>query len=428
MLLNFFLYNFLPLMLLLSLTVMLIINKKLAVPATGYFYAGILLQLILTVSNTANSWAENQLLFPEQQDQQYRVLVITSVLSYVLRPVIIMIIAFIVIPERKYRLPCSIPALLNAFVYSYMGSESHADILMDKQHPWHKSIIGFTIYYTEIFYLFLLMFFTIVYFKWDQLKRSAIVLLICIQSVLVAVLEETGLVTGYADAISAACMLEYYFYLSLIYQSEMQNMISQKELMLAQQKTSLLRTQIHPHFILNSLSIIRSLVKRDPQKAVACIDAFADYLNVHIRAINFDDIIDFEEELRHVKAYLSLVLADTARQIDIRYDLKTTDFKLPPLTLEPLIENAVKYGTGKENGYICISTLETEEGVILISVEDSGSDIPPTEKSKESTGVGINNTRLRLALQCGGSLTTEQKPDGGMTATIQIPKLQEVSA
>ena len=80
MLLNFFLYNFLPLMLLLSLTVMLIINKKLAVPATGYFYAGILLQLILTVSNTANSWAENQLLFPEQQDQQYRVLVITSVL------------------------------------------------------------------------------------------------------------------------------------------------------------------------------------------------------------------------------------------------------------------------------------------------------------------------------------------------------------
>ena len=101
---------------------------------------------------------------------------------------------------------------------------------------------------------------------------------------------------------------------------------------------------------------------------------------------------------------------------------------LPPLTLEPLIENAVKYGTGKENGYICISTLETEEGVILISVEDSGSDIPPTEKSKESTGVGINNTRLRLALQCGGSLTTEQKPDGGMTATIQIPKLQEVSA
>ena len=129
-----------------------------------------------------------------------------------------------------------------------------------------------------------------------------------------------------------------------------------------------------------------------------------------------------------MKAYLSLVLADTARQIDIRYDLKTTDFKLPPLTLEPLIENAVKYGTGKENGYICISTLETEEGVILISVEDSGSDIPPTEKSKESTGVGINNTRLRLALQCGGSLTTEQKPDGGMTATIQIPKLQEVSA
>lgn len=137
-------------------------------------------------------------------------------------------------------------------------------------------------------------------------------------------------------------------------------------------------------------------------------------------------VISFSEELRHVEAYLSLVQEDTARRIDIRYDLKAVDFMLPPLTLEPLMENSVKYGTGSDNSYIRISTEENAEGEIVICVEDSGSDTPPEMQDNKSTGVGIDNTRLRLSLQCSGELELKKKPGGGMAAVIRLPKIQEV--
>ena len=428
MIADFFLQNFLTLMLLVSLLVMLIINHKLAVPATGYFFVGIVLQLVTCIVNTFNAWADQDMFLPDQPELRYRILIITTVLQYTLRPVIIMIVAFIVISKKTFCLPCMIPTVVNAIVYSWMGFGGRAGILLDKHHPWHREILGVTFYITEIFYLFLLLLFSVIYFKRDHLKQSALVLVISIQSILVVFLENLGLGENYSDVISTICMIEYYFYLSLVYQNKMQNEISKRELMLAESKLAILRTQIHPHFILNSLSIIRSLVKRDSQKSIECIDAFADYLNVHIRAIRHDDVIDFEKELRHVKAYLSLVLADNARQIDIQYDLQVMDFKIPPLTLEPLIENAVKYGTGKENSFIRISTEENGQNEILILVEDSGgSGKPRSESMNKSTGVGITNTRLRLSLQCGGSLKLEQQSGGGMLATIQIPRIQEAA-
>ena len=98
-----------------------------------------------------------------------------------------------------------------------------------------------------------------------------------------------------------------------------------------------------------------------------------------------------------VNAYLSLVQADRSRQIDIRYDIQVTDFMLPPLSLEPIIENAVKYGTGKDNGIIVISTQEAE-GAVRICVSDNGTGNPEQSKTIKSTGIGLSNTRQRLSL------------------------------
>ena len=97
---------------------------------------------------------------------------------------------------------------------------------------------------------------------------------------------------------------------------------------------------------------------------------------------------------------------------------------LPPLSLEPIIENAVKYGTGKDNGVITISTQEAE-GAVRIRVSDNGTGNPEQSKTIKSTGIGLSNTRQRLSLQCGGTLDTEQT-DGGMFVTITIPR--EVNA
>ena len=424
LLLDFFTHNFITLMILISLSVTIFVNKRLAVPATGYFAAGIVTLLLITVVNTVGFYLEQGEIFLSDSNRQYPLRVAMTALQYILRPLVIMLLSFIVIPNKKSLPLYAIPAVLNAVVYISACFGSTAAELIDVGSRWHKSVIGMTVYYTESFYLFLLMMFSILYFKWDELKRSVIVLMIVIQFILATVLDEFGIIPGYTNVIFAMGMLEYYFYLSVVYQHEMNEAIAQKELTITKHKLSLLRTQMHPHFIVNALSIIRSLVRRDTQRAVQGIDAFSDYLKVHIRAIQTDELIDFEQELRHVNAYLSLVQADRSRQIDIRYDIQVTDFMLPPLSLEPIIENAVKYGTGKDNGVIVISTQETE-GAVRICVSDNGTGNPEQSKTIKSTGIGLSNTRQRLSLQCGGTLETEQT-DSGMFVTITIPR--EVNA
>lgn len=122
----------------------------------------------------------------------------------------------------------------------------------------------------------------IIYFRTENIKRSAIVFLIVIQAVIVAILEGTNILPGYTSPIMALGMLEYYFYLSIIYQNEIRETLAEHQLRLTRQRMTLLRNQIQPHFIFNSLSVIRSLAKRDSQKAVSSIDSFSDYLKAHI--------------------------------------------------------------------------------------------------------------------------------------------------
>ncbi|MBQ9227657.1 MAG: histidine kinase [Eubacterium sp.] len=420
MLTNFLAGNFIALIILLSLSVTIVVNKQLAVPATGYFAAGILTLLIIIIADGVRFFTERGSMFAENEELQFHLRVIIAALDNILQPIVIMILAFIVLPNKKYLVLFAVPAAINIAVYVSACFGSTAYDLIDISSRWHTSFIGMTVNYTIIFYLFLLMLFSVIYFKWDEFKRSGIVLLIVLQIVLVIVLEGFNIVRGYTNAILAMGILEYYFYLSVIHQHEMNDAIMQKELTITKHKTSLLRTQMHPHFIINALSIIRSLVRRDTPRAVQCIDAFADYLKVHIRAIETDELIDFEQELRHVNAYLSLVQADRSRTIDIQYHLQVKDFRLPPLSLEPIIENAVKYGTGKDNGVIVISTQETDDN-IQITVADNGTGNPEQNAQIKGTGIGIANTRQRLALQCEGTLDTEQT-ENGMTVTMTIPR------
>ncbi len=416
--------NFITLMILLSLTATIIVNKRLAVPATKYFAAGIVTLFLVTVADTVNICIEQNMIFASDVNKQFSLHVTMTVLDFIMQPLVLMLLSFIVIPNRRYLPLFAIPAVFNAVVYISAAFGSTAADLIVVGSNWRRTIFGMSVYYVEMFYLALLMLFSVIYFKWDEFKRSVIVLLIVLQFVLVVVLDGIGILRGYNNEIMAMGILEYYFYLSVIHQHEMHDAITQKELTITNHKMSLLRTQMHPHFIVNALSIIRSLVKRDTAKAVQCIDAFADYLKVHIQATQTDELIDFEQELRHANAYLSLVQADRSRQIEIKYDLEVTDFRLPPLSLEPLIENAVKYGTGKDNGVIVISTRETENAVELC-VADNGTGNPEQSRQMKSTGIGISNTRQRLLIQCGGTLETKQT-DNGMFVTIIIPRKAEV--
>lgn len=421
--------NFMTLMLLAALIVILIVNRGTQIPAARYFNLVILLLLIATAADTAAHWAAGDApipFFTRDPDRIMHFRTWADTIGYILRPLIIMIQLFIVSPKMgKYKALIAIPAVANGFIYITALFGSKIAFWISRTNHFYRGPLGFAVYYTMLFYVFMLAMFSIIYFKTENIKRSAIVFLIVIQAVIVAVLEGTNILPGYTSPVMALGMLEYYFYLSVIYQNEIRETLAEHQLRLTRQRMTLLRNQIQPHFIFNSLSVIRSLAKRDSRKAVSSIDSFSDYLKAHIYYIQDDELISFEKELGHVKAYLALVQADSMKNVDVVYDLAETEFMIPPLTLEPVVENAFKYGIGPGGGTITIASFaEDDAHVITVSDTGRGSDteITLTEKEEKRLGVGIDNTRTRLKMQCDGTLDMKIDKDAGSTMTIRIPK------
>ena len=109
--------------------------------------------------------------------------------------------------------------------------------------------------------------------------------------------------------------------------------------------------QIHPQFLYNSLTALAQLCSKDPKEAKKAIINFADYWRNHINAIDKKESIPFEEELKYVKIYLYLEQLRFGDDLHVEYDLQKTDFKVPMLSVQPFVENAINWGVGqKEDG------------------------------------------------------------------------------
>ena len=416
--------NFMTLMILLILGAVMWINRKEQIPASNLFLAGIFMLLVLTVTESAETWLGNLDENVEGLSEIINARTVFSVINYILRPAIIMIEVFLLLPTRKLRLICALPAVINAGIYSTALFGSHIAFYISDGNGWHEGPLNFSVFLTQYIYIILLAVFSFVNFKQKNLKKVIIIIVIFIEAVIVAVCEITEFLTGYATTVTALCILAYYIYLSLIYQQEIKEMAVQKELEAAHSELMSLRNQIHPHFIYNTLNIIRSLIRIDSDMAVKCMDLFSGYLRSHIEAIKKKALISFDEELDNVRLYLSLVQIDYTRKVDVKYDIRITDFYLPPLSLEPLVENAVEHGLSKDGGIVTLHTFE-EDNNIVISVSDNGTAVKPIEDNIH-TGVGIENTRKRIEMQCGGRLEVNIT-DAGAVCSIIIPKETEGS-
>ena len=178
--------------------------------------------------------------------------------------------------------------------------------------------------------------------------------------------------------------------------------------------------QIRPHFIYNALTSIYYIVEENPTKAQRVIRDFSIYLRNVFYSITSQVPVPFIEELEHTKAYLSVEAARFEDQLSVIYDISHTNFQLPPLTLQPVVENAVKHGMDPELERLNIR-IQTRSGggYSEIIVENDGEDfIPPSEKEE---GIGLSNTADRLKRMCGGELIVSKREGGGAVVTIRIP-------
>ena len=194
--------------------------------------------------------------------------------------------------------------------------------------------------------------------------------------------------------------------------------------------------QMRPHFIYNTLSNIYYLCDQDPSAAKDLIDNFLTYLRKNFSAMDTLNMLPFTDELEHVRAYLAVVQARFGDMLRVAYDIDYDRFYLPPLTLEPIVENAVKHNLDNDSPPldICIRTKQLENGSMVI-VENSGEDFSISEealanisKDTSTPHIGIANVRERLLAMCGGTLTIGPRPEGGTIVTITLPDQSPASS
>lgn len=200
--------------------------------------------------------------------------------------------------------------------------------------------------------------------------------------------------------------------------------VADAKLALTESNNSLVLSQIQPHFLYNALTSIYRLCDVKPEAAKEAVSNFSKYLRGNLDSIKQTKMISFADELQHLEAYLSLEKIRYDEYLDIKYDIKAMEFFLPPLTVQPLVENAVNYGISDlpEGGIVTIST-EENDGFYEIRVSDNGVGFDPETVPEDGRShLGIMNVRSRLNIMCHGTLEIQSSRGNGTVAIIRIPK------
>lgn len=189
---------------------------------------------------------------------------------------------------------------------------------------------------------------------------------------------------------------------------------------IANQRAGIMVLQMRPHFIYNTMTSIYCLCNQDPKRARQVIMDFTTYLRRNFTAIASADPIPFSAELEHTKTYLAVEQAQYEDSLYIEYDTPHTLFRIPPLTLQPVVENAVKHGRDPYSGpfHISIRTRKTDSGSEIV-VADNG--VGFVCDGNDEPHIALNNIKKRLEIMCGGRLTIKSGNDGGTVVTIMIP-------
>jgi signal transduction histidine kinase len=201
----------------------------------------------------------------------------------------------------------------------------------------------------------------------------------------------------------------------------------QTERKLTESRISILLSQIQPHFLYNALAVISRLCDKDPAEAKKATINFSNYLRANMNLLERREPIPFENELNHTIGFLNLEKAMYGEALKVIYDIQIKNFTLPALTMQPIVENAIKHGIGKKEGggTVTISTKETDSDYLVIIIDDGAGFEQEKIADDGEQHIGIKNVRLRLSAQCGGSLEIKSEIGTGSSVTISIPKLKE---
>ena len=196
-------------------------------------------------------------------------------------------------------------------------------------------------------------------------------------------------------------------------------------------ENAFLNAQMKPHFLYNTLNTIADCCVTDSKKAQKLINSLSEYLKLILNLDNMDKTVPIRHELELVEAYTAI---EHERFPSIMfandYPIRMPNIMMPPITIQPLIENAIKHGVRKSDkpGVVTLRIIENPDSVeFFVSDNGIGMDKETMQKlfnmPKENQSIGIYNIDKRLKNQYGKGLTVESTPGLGTCVSFKIPKV-----
>ena len=186
----------------------------------------------------------------------------------------------------------------------------------------------------------------------------------------------------------------------------------------------IMMSQIQPHFIYNTLASISTLIKIDPNKAQKALDEFTEYLRANLSSLTETHLILFSDELKHIQTYVSLEKMRFNDRLNVVYELNAHDFFVPPLSIQPIVENAIKHGILKniKGGTVTLKTYEKDDAYFVEVIDNGvGFDINKLDAS-DNKHVGLNNVKSRIASMSDGEMSVESEINKGTRVVVKFSK------
>ncbi len=199
----------------------------------------------------------------------------------------------------------------------------------------------------------------------------------------------------------------------------------QEEDSISRVNAQLVLSQIGPHFIFNSLNTIYYLCEKDTEAAQEAISEFSAYLRGNIDSFRLNEPITFSAELMHVRHYLAIEKLRYGEDLKVSYDIHDENFYLPALSVQAMVENAVRHGIGKrENGGSLWISAWRGKDTSSVTVKDNGVGFDPEKVIDDGRShTGIENVRILLDIMCSGTLEILSRKGEGTTVVIRVPNL-----
>ncbi len=312
-------------------------------------------------------------------------------------------------------------ALVLATIVLLYGQYAGKIALVDENHRYYEGEwqnLGFIIVALYMFLDFLLL----VFYRNQISFKQRLAFGTYLGLPLLTIFLRPLLPGAYLVAFSSSCSMLVMLIMILIEQAREYRIQEQKN---EQMKVDLMLSQIQPHFLFNALYVIQEICRIDPETAYLAVGEFSQYLRHNMDSININVPIPFSKELEHTKHYVKLQQLRFGSALDVRYELACTHFQLPTLTLQPIVENAIRYGVRQRKGgrgTVIVSTAEKSDAY-EICVTDNGPGFNPDEVPKDGLAhVGLKNVRERLRRVSNGDLVIESQIGEGTKVTIRVPK------